>query len=115
MLMNIALGLVGAQFALAMGSKRAVEGLMKLPDYWLNQEEQRVGRPTAQRSAAMVNQVIGRGLVLAGDTNSVPLPHEYLAELAELMEGFGFDADLLTQSFATSMHDWRIAVGTLKR
>ena len=111
-LMNFALGIVAAQFALAMQTKRANDAVAKFPDWWIDETTPTVGPVVAGRGGLLVAQVMGRGIVLAA--RSTELPADYFSELARALEGFGFDPERLAMSFATSMRDWKIALASLR-
>ena len=111
-LMNFALGIVAAEFALAMQTKRARDAVAKFPDWWIDETTPTVGKVAAGRGGVVVAQVMGRGILLAG--KSTELPAAYFPELASALEGFGFDPERLATSFATSMRDWKIALASLR-
>lgn len=117
MLMDVALGLVAAQFAITMPNKRAATALGKLPDWVIEANTPHVGKPTAERSGKLVLSVMARGAHLAVKRPEAPrgweMPLEYFVEVAELFEAFGFDVEQLALSFAVSMRDVRLSVSSL--
>jgi len=117
MLMDVALGLVAAQIGITMLNKRMATALGKLPDWVIEANTPRVGKPTAERNGKLVLSVMARGAHLAVRRPEAPaeweMPLEYFVEVAQLFEGFGFDVEQLALSFVLSMRDVRLSLSSL--